>query len=628
MVDLTRFGPSPVQSDSESFWMSSAHSRIRVLEQYSTTEFPRDRVVRDRWDRELTAAHAAFIAMRYSRNKIAPINTLPPEILVRVFQELNLSPGKHRRRHSGGSSSTLGWMIVTHVCHHWRQVALSTPLLWKKICFTLGADCTKQMLLRSRQAPIVFEQHYSNPTFDIKPDVPTIVQLIPRTQVLSLKAGSEPLKSLIPALRDSAPLLESLELHSVKAMRNEENTGALTLPQGIFASSTPRLRRLVLYDIGLPWPSPVLNGLTHLEVRFSESNKERDTHNDTERANSLLDSLAKLGPSLETLILVHHHVTVSMGEEPTVPLPHLRQLSLEGKPADCHRLLSLLEFPSTTDVEFTCHSDKLTGSDCYPLISMFSNLNGGCASNTKPLMKITCWEKLGKAFTLEASHNSKVIAEGIAAQNSANIRFRVCRRRFTIDKALGLNFFKMICAVLDIHSVQYLSLHLSGRITCLDWRAIDRLFPELVEIELCSEPSTSSMFDALSQPWTRPRSCFVHDTHDDEEVHFLRLRSLICEDFSFVLMIDDEKWIPSLGAMLPDMLKGRQESSTPLKQIVLKNCVFDLEGLESLREVVPVVTQGWSNRWTGVGSRSSVSEGQVPEDLGTEVNDDETDLEQ
>jgi len=58
------------------------------------------------------------------RNALAPISLLPPEILARVFSLLALQEPPY------SSKQSLGWIRATHVCWHWRQVALDYSSLW------------------------------------------------------------------------------------------------------------------------------------------------------------------------------------------------------------------------------------------------------------------------------------------------------------------------------------------------------------------------------------------------------------------------------------------------------------------------------------------------------------------
>ncbi|KAF8498171.1 hypothetical protein F5888DRAFT_1693163 [Russula emetica] len=68
-----------------------------------------------------------FYSLLTRRNAIIPVFLLPPEILAQVFHFLVLEEppcfGKQ----------DLGWIRATHVCRHWRQVALRDLSWWARI---------------------------------------------------------------------------------------------------------------------------------------------------------------------------------------------------------------------------------------------------------------------------------------------------------------------------------------------------------------------------------------------------------------------------------------------------------------------------------------------------------------
>jgi F-box-like len=68
--------------------------------------------------------------LKCRRNALAPISTLPPEILTEIFSILSHSAYDNEK------VGYLAWLWVTHVCHNWREIALNHPRLWSHINFT------------------------------------------------------------------------------------------------------------------------------------------------------------------------------------------------------------------------------------------------------------------------------------------------------------------------------------------------------------------------------------------------------------------------------------------------------------------------------------------------------------
>lgn len=70
------------------------------------------------------SAHADYI--RRYRNLAAPVRRLSDDILLPIF--LALLPQSGIQRSSSHPST-----IISHVCHRWRRLSLSLPLLWRHI---------------------------------------------------------------------------------------------------------------------------------------------------------------------------------------------------------------------------------------------------------------------------------------------------------------------------------------------------------------------------------------------------------------------------------------------------------------------------------------------------------------
>ncbi|KAF8992347.1 hypothetical protein BDZ89DRAFT_924059, partial [Hymenopellis radicata] len=65
----------------------------------------------------------------------SPMRTLPPEILSDIFAaycDMHRLPDSPGPSHGSCSNRTFlqSRMDLLRICHHWREVALSTPRLW------------------------------------------------------------------------------------------------------------------------------------------------------------------------------------------------------------------------------------------------------------------------------------------------------------------------------------------------------------------------------------------------------------------------------------------------------------------------------------------------------------------
>ncbi|KAI0311244.1 hypothetical protein OF83DRAFT_1151684 [Amylostereum chailletii] len=358
-------------------------------------------------DRELAAVYDVLCAFKTRRNALASISRLPPEVLSRIFSihAINQPPGSdnyvwddkdEEADPPSMSQVQLGWITVTHVCRHWRQLALDQPCLWTEICFALGNRWVEEMLVRSRAAPIVFErdippalsprnaQHAVPADAGTRPPPDEKTMLaghMSHIQQLKLRAPYATMQRLVKSFTGPAPLLEGLSLTSLASIE------ALTLPFALFATHTPRLRRVLLNGFRFLWSSSLFHGLEHLHVTSpvnlsnpaSGAPPQPGSGPDAvapETADSasttlsrFLDVLRNL-PHLQSLVLKNclPDRLDPPGDVPAAPLPHLSLLGLEGTVHDCTRLLRHLVLPSSTALDLHCSTRLPTDVEFHHLL--------------------------------------------------------------------------------------------------------------------------------------------------------------------------------------------------------------------------------------------------------------------
>lgn len=98
--------------------------------------------------------------LRLEQNALAPISSLPPEILAIIFSFLCWqSLGRD-------SGHNLAPIRLSHVCRHWREIALNQSLLWSHVDFTappsLGQVQRRNSLVPSRHHYILRQSSLSD----------------------------------------------------------------------------------------------------------------------------------------------------------------------------------------------------------------------------------------------------------------------------------------------------------------------------------------------------------------------------------------------------------------------------------------------------------------------------------
>ncbi|KAL1752323.1 hypothetical protein FB107DRAFT_190229, partial [Schizophyllum commune] len=88
-----------------------------------------------------------------THNERAPINRLPFKILGNIFRLL-LAPLSDFALPWKGPSLPVNLISATHVCNHWREIALATRLLWPTIAMSNCDAAATAFLQRSSTRPL------------------------------------------------------------------------------------------------------------------------------------------------------------------------------------------------------------------------------------------------------------------------------------------------------------------------------------------------------------------------------------------------------------------------------------------------------------------------------------------
>lgn len=310
----------------------------------------------------------------------SPLYQLPPELLSRCFwflatlehpQAADLWGVPHYVTVSGYS---LGWIRVTHVCSLWRNVCIADARLWANIPCAMGSRWTKEMILRSKAAPLSIQI----PNFDAASDLFTSIvrDQTSRIQELTIMADADGLASVFSEM-PVAQMLDTLAL-TQSARPNDFHFVALSAHLGTLL---PRLRRLILSEIQLP---PTTSSLFSTLVELSiETN-----HLHTTRAypsEDLIGTAGNLFAILEaTPLLERLSIRRCLPRMPsTIPstghllaLPRLARLTLDAPTRDIALFLAHIEIPQPVQLDFICSPQGSTfvqelehGSSLFKFIS-------------------------------------------------------------------------------------------------------------------------------------------------------------------------------------------------------------------------------------------------------------------
>ncbi|KAF5357691.1 hypothetical protein D9758_007487 [Tetrapyrgos nigripes] len=516
--------------------------------------------------------------LKTRRNELVPISRLPEELLSKFFK-LCVRPKKN---YYAPMFHRWSWTKVSHICKHWRNVALGCPALWG--CLDLTTPTwIPEMLRRSQMAPLVI-------------NMPQLLILKPKS--------ADAIKTLEKALGElemlqAAPLLHTLQL-SAKETGDwfAESECIVVLPLDFLGGHTPSLRHVDLQDFHIPWDSSVFRNLTSLKI----------IHKSTDHAPSLqqlTEILSRMPASLETLELER---VLSLANSTTtikvVQLPRLRSIRLDGDVVSCANLLERISFPSTTTMEFDCvvryEADALEKAS--PMLATLSRLRG----------------RMSQAFPSESS---------LSAMSDLYIS---CHNPFHVQLP-GENG-----ASASWHSGSYWldfrMLYDTSRNDNLNLRIIEVISP-LTHVRVLSlDNPSSTLVNALNQPMVS-LDC-VHTLH----LHGSYLSDIFEELKAFIETEQRFALFPSLKSfslseveffdystetyedlyLLKDMLVLRSEKA-PIESLQLKMCKsLSRKHIRLLREVCQNVE--W-DREVGVEEESNYAD--EDESVGKRLSGDE-----
>jgi hypothetical protein len=189
-------------------------------------------------DAEIKSLEDSIQALKHRRNALAPVSSLPPEIIAAIFSFLPhmlsaISPHK--------KPDPLIWLRVSHVCHQWRDIALNLPVFWSHVDFTnISSAGAAEILARAKTVPLYLEarcvgSHWDNAQFRAFQEE---FQLrVSHIRHLFISAKLQHIFNTLKGLVSPAPTLESLSLS------NAEEQTYITDPvlKTLFGGTTPRL---------------------------------------------------------------------------------------------------------------------------------------------------------------------------------------------------------------------------------------------------------------------------------------------------------------------------------------------------------------------------------------------------
>ncbi|KAG6915796.1 hypothetical protein DXG01_009797 [Tephrocybe rancida] len=536
--------------------------------------------------------HRSIIRYYHERHNALTVTCrIPSEVLAAIFSQVVESV----KSDDYFDASDIAWIPkVSHVCSHWREVALSASNLWTNIPIGYPSWAT-EMIQRSKAAPLTIPYQnplYFNPANNLSPRFHTFLKNILSSHMSRIKnltlqrlyRPSEPviaqerLTELLALLEQPAPLLERLKvvrpLQSNAILEPEMNR----LPDGMAARS-PWLTHLYLEGCGIGWDAPGFGYLRSLTITRLPENSRPSV---TQLLQLLLQS-----PLLESLSMDIKQASRRMlpSQTSTVNLNLLDDITIGGDLPSCVYLFNHLVFSRRAQAIMIQLTDTPTGFDDSCISGMYllgQKVEQGIEGVISRL-------KLGHGIWYWKSANEQMLGdnEGSIAQACITHPLQLVAGRIAFLQSLSLN---------QLQSLTIMQSHLDQ-----DTLLLFSDLPHLKSLWCTSHEDTllKLLFRGLTN---EPGTPVLPPS-------FASLRSLTIACWA----MDKTQAKRTLAKWLTDGFALRKKAGLCLEILKLKNCTsVDQEDLHLLKKCIEKVD------WDGNGDIDDVNCEEECPDCGEE----------
>ncbi|KAI0056525.1 hypothetical protein BV25DRAFT_1572924 [Artomyces pyxidatus] len=303
-----------------------------------------------------------------------PIARIPAELLLIIFkicatQDPPSSKRAPKLSDASGSEAVvpLGWILVTHVCRHWRQVALDDASIWGRVDFLLGPQWGQEMLIRSKSAPItvvsictwIRDERMHRLAASLATHLPDHLSHL---RALTLRGPQRFFRKILHTLSGAAPLLETIDLAGYGGL------DSLPIQAPPTFLSSPRLHSVTLRDIPLSGPFLSTGSLARLHIQGTMGSVSRPWPTITH----LLDFLIAT-PSLKDVLLercLPQDLSQQLQDDRVATMPCLSRLVLTGRAAAAANILRHIILSPRCNLTLQCVSDDHSSAECSDILAL------------------------------------------------------------------------------------------------------------------------------------------------------------------------------------------------------------------------------------------------------------------
>ncbi|KAK7019150.1 hypothetical protein VNI00_018182 [Paramarasmius palmivorus] len=491
--------------------------------------------------------------LHFQRNSLLPICRLPNEILALIL----IFCASDVRRYST-PHWRMSWLWLTHVCQHWRAIALGCPAMWDTPDFS-KPSLAREMLVRAKLAPLYIRAAVRSDRLDRQEVLRDALRDM--TRVAEIDIGTFfplVLDDVLPEIIQPAPVLEKLCIH------NQRSTDRVILPDDFLAGNAPRLREVSLRYCMLHWGhmSKTLSGLRSLRLHGGESNRIPQSD-----FKAFLQAMQTM-ELLQTLCIIDVFPDGDPIILDTVTLSKLEDVMVFGSVNGCISLLNCIASPFATSFEFTVMVSQ--PGDCNKALAILLHFLS-IAQNYTESCHICATHGEFKIKMFDQDLRDLPFLPSVT-----NSRFSFGLRNRTTTSVPPSEFYDF--------AKRFLELLSSLRVTGIDLihgselpvEDFIRYFGYLTAISV--QGSCAYVFIQAF--------CSSTSTHPPGDIPFSSLKSIYLRYMDYTRCLDADAG-PAAGVRLINALRHRSKQRKAIRSIHIKDCHnFSTKQFDELKQVV------------------------------------------
>jgi hypothetical protein len=440
--------------------------------------------------------------LRRLRNMKTLINLkLPCEILSNIFSLTKDSYRGDPHCFDEGSrykSLSTHWIRCTsHVCSHWRAVALSDPSLWVD-GIPANRAAIKVFLERSKDLPIVLDSniiYIASHRAKIYSFIPRHMKRVEALYIEHISLAADDGATIAKVLDTDMPHLKELCLSFNLIRRASKREPFFTVPHSIIKG----IKYLRLNACNLHWDQAQLRNLTVLRLSSGYVPFARKFRASIKQISNIL----RLSPELQSLEL-ENIVLDDTGEQndtyPDIFLPSLMDLSLRSDGS----ILAEILINNASAPRLTCMMFDICTNSELVLTSLMAT--AARAVPCPSVLELTQSRRQDEEKRINCFFQDDSLSKRINIINSWH------GERFNI-----LQIIPMCLQGLDLRAVSSFLCSLDEPLSKQWWTEMLKQMPSLKQIDASSLESSDGLISALTPEVTQSKSASDKDNPDDRD---------------------------------------------------------------------------------------------------------------